>query len=72
MKLRRPLLIKGLGLASAWFIRAWMNTLVIRRDEQARKHPADADRDYEVVEEAVPLGPELRDPCPRSQRCSGF
>jgi lysophospholipid acyltransferase (LPLAT)-like uncharacterized protein len=42
MKLRHPLLIKGVGLAGAWLIRAWMNTLVVRMDVRASgHHPAD-------------------------------
>ena len=46
MKLRHPLLIKTLGLAGAWFIRAWMDTLVIRMDERASgHHPADPNRE---------------------------
>jgi lysophospholipid acyltransferase (LPLAT)-like uncharacterized protein len=30
MKLRHPLLIKSAGLAAAWLIRGWMNTLSVR------------------------------------------
>jgi lysophospholipid acyltransferase (LPLAT)-like uncharacterized protein len=42
MKLRHPLLIKGLGLAGALFIRQWMNTLTVRMDLSASgNHPAD-------------------------------
>jgi lysophospholipid acyltransferase (LPLAT)-like uncharacterized protein len=39
MKLRHPLWIKGLGLAGAWIIRAWMNTLVVRDDFRQSKPP---------------------------------
>lgn len=42
MKLRHPLLIKGLGLAGAWLIRGWMNSLSVRTDYQASGiHPTD-------------------------------
>jgi lysophospholipid acyltransferase (LPLAT)-like uncharacterized protein len=46
MKLRHPLLIKGLGLAGALLIRQWMNSLVIRTDQRASgHHPADPRRE---------------------------
>lgn len=46
MKLRHPLLIKGLGLAGALFIRQWMNTLNVRMDFSASgPHPADPRRE---------------------------
>jgi lysophospholipid acyltransferase (LPLAT)-like uncharacterized protein len=42
MKLRHPLLIKGLGLCGALLIRQWMNTLHVRVDYRAcGDHPAD-------------------------------
>jgi hypothetical protein len=35
MKLRHPLLIKGLGLAGALLVRQWMNSLAVRMDLRA-------------------------------------
>ena len=42
MKLRHPLLLKGLGLAAALVIRQWMNSVVTRLDQgPSGPHPAD-------------------------------
>jgi lysophospholipid acyltransferase (LPLAT)-like uncharacterized protein len=46
MKLRHPLLLKGLGLAGALFIRQWMRTLSVRMDLSAcGPHPTDPRRE---------------------------
>jgi len=46
MKLRNPLLIKGLGLAGALLVRQWMSTLVVRVDYRAcGPQPADPRRE---------------------------
>ena len=46
MKLRHPLLIKGAGLAGAFLIRHWMDSLIVRMDQRASgPHQADPRRE---------------------------